>query len=136
MNFIEVDLSKIIIDEKRHDQVIVLKGRGGERQLPIMIGLVEASSIKMKLSDYQMPRPLTHDLILSIVDGLDATLEKLIIDKVIDQTFHAKLMLKTSKGEMREIDTRPSDGVAIAVRAQIPVFVEEDILENAEIPKL
>jgi len=136
MNFIEVDLTKIIIDEKRHDQVIVLKEKGGTRQLPIMIGLAEASSIKMKLSDYQMPRPLTHDLILSIVEGLDAKIERLVIDKLIEQTFHAKLILKTAKGETRKIDTRPSDGVAVAVRAQIPVFVEEEILNNAEIPKL
>ncbi|MDP8266616.1 MAG: bifunctional nuclease family protein [Candidatus Aceula meridiana] len=136
MNFVEVDLSKIIIDEKRHDQVIVLKEKKGERQLPIMIGLMEASSIKMKLSDYKMPRPLTHDLVLSIVEGLDAKIERLVIDKLIDQTFHAKLILRTEKGDPRKIDTRPSDGVAIAVRAQIPVFVEEEILNNAEIPKL
>ena len=136
MNFIEVDLSKIIIDEKRRDQVIVLKEKGGNRQLPIMIGLAEASSIKMKISDYQMPRPLTHDLILSIIDSLDASIEKLVIDKIVDHTFHAKLILKTNEGDTRSIDARPSDGVAIAVRAQIPVFVEEEILENAEIPKL
>ena len=136
MNFIEVDLSKIIIDEKRHDQVIVLKEKKGGRQLPIMIGLAEASSIKMKLSDYQMPRPLTHDLILSIIEGLDARIEKLVIDKIVDHTFHAKLILKTSEGDTRQIDTRPSDGVAIAVRSQIPVFVEEEVLKNAEIPKL
>ena len=136
MSFVEVDLHKIIIDEKRQDQAIVLKERGGARQLPIMIGLVEASSIKIKLSEVEMPRPLTHDLIVSVIEGLDATPEKLIIDQVIDHTFHAKLVLKAKDGETKHIDSRPSDGVAIAVRTNIPIFVEEEVLKNAEIPKL
>lgn len=136
MSLIEVDLSKIIINEKRHDQVIVLKEKNGQRQFPIMIGMVEASSIKMKLSKHEVPRPLTHDLVLSIIQGLDACIEKLVIDKILDQTFYAKLVLKTSDGEERFIDTRPSDGVAVAVRAKVPIFVEEEVLRNAEISKI
>ena len=135
MPVIEVDLHKIIIDEKRQDQAIVLKERGGSRQLPIMIGLVEASSIKMKLSEVETPRPLTHDLIVSVINGLEATPEKLIIDKIIDHTFHAKLVLKTKDGETKHIDSRPSDGIAIAVRTSIPIFVEEEVLKSVEIPK-
>ncbi len=135
MSLIEVDLSKIIIHEKRQDQVIVLKEKSGERQFPIMIGLMEASSIKMKFSDIKIPRPLTHDLVLSVIEELGAKIESLIIDKIVDHTFHAKLVLKTAQGEVKKIDTRPSDGVAIAVRAKVPVFVEEVVLENAQFPK-
>ena len=136
MPLIEVDLHKIIIDEKRQDQAIVLKERGGSRQFPIMIGLVEASSIKMKLSEIAMPRPLTHDLLVSVIQGLEATPQKLIIDKIIDHTFHAKLVLEAKDGEIKHIDSRPSDGIAIAVRTHIPIFVEEDVLKSAELPKL
>ena len=128
MSLVEVDLNKIIIDEKRRDQVIVLIERGGERHFPIMIGLVEASSIKMKLSNLEMPRPMTHDLIISIFEDLQATPKKLIIDKIVDHTFYAKLIVETADGTVKEIDSRPSDGVALAVRAQIPIFVEEEVL--------
>ncbi len=136
MNLVEVDLSKIIIDEKRHDQIIVLKEKDGNRQFPIMIGIVEASSIKMKLAKLKMPRPMTHDLIVSILDGLDASLRKLVIDKIEKNTFYAKLVIENSQGEIREIDARPSDGIALAVRSQIPIFVDESVLKTTEIPKL
>ena len=91
---IQVELSKIIIDEKRQDQIIVLKEKDGERQFPIVIGFLEASSIKMKLSGIEPPRPMTHDLIVSVIEGFSATLERLIIDKMVNNTFHAKLVFK------------------------------------------
>ena len=84
---IQVELSKIIIDEKRRDQVIVLKEKDGERQFPIVIGFLEASSIKMKLSNVVVPRPMTHDLLLLTITGLDAKLESLVIDKMVKNTF-------------------------------------------------
>ena len=132
---IAIELSKIIIDEKRQDQIIVLKEKDGDRQFPIVIGFLEASSIKMKIAGVEVPRPLTHDLLLSVIGGLDASVECLFIDKLIKNTFHAKLGLITSIGEKRQIDCRPSDGIALAVRAQIPMFVDEDVLKNAAIVK-
>jgi len=136
MELIRVDLSKMIIDEKRQDQVIVLKEQQGERKFPIMIGFNEASSIKMSLSNFKVPRPMTHDLILAIFDQLGAKPEKLIIDKIIEHTFHAKLIVTDVQGESKAIDLRPSDGVAIAVRAKIPMFVDEEVLKNTELPKI
>jgi uncharacterized protein len=136
MKLIEVGLSKIIIHEKRQDQMIILKEKSGERQFPIVIGLMEASSIKMKFSSIKMPRPLTHDLVLSVVENLGAKIESLIIDKIVKHTFHAKLVIKTAQGEIRKVDARPSDGVAIAVRAKAPVFVEESVLASAQLPKV
>jgi hypothetical protein len=124
----------MIIDEKRQDQMIVLKERNGARKFPIMIGSMEASSIKMRLAKMKMPRPMTHDLILEILKVLDAEPEKLVIDKIIDHTFHAKLVIRNAEGDLKSIDLRPSDGVAIAVRAEIPIFVEEDVLKVAELP--
>ncbi len=135
MELIQVDLSKIIIDEKRQDQVIVFKEKQGERKFPIMIGFVEASSIKMSLANLKVARPMTHDLILTILKELGAQPQKLIIDKVIEHTFHAKLIVLDIRGDLKSIDLRPSDGVAIAVRAKIPIFVDEEVLRTTELPK-
>ena len=132
---IEVELSKIIIDEKRQDQIIVLKEKGGARQFPIVIGFLEASSIKMKLSGLQVPRPMTHDLLVATIKGLDANLEKLVIDKLVDNTFHAKLVINTADGKTKVIDSRPSDGIALAVRAGAAIFVEEEVLDKAAFMK-
>jgi bifunctional DNase/RNase len=130
---IQVELSKIIIDEKRQDQIIVLKEKEGERQFPIVIGFLEASSIKMKLSGIEPPRPMTHDLLVAVIDGLGATLNRLIIDKMVNNTFHAKLEFKFRNGKKKLIDARPSDGVALAVRTGALIFVEEDVLKKAAI---
>jgi len=128
---VQVELTKIIIDERRQDQVIVLKEKDGSRQFPVVIGFIEASSIKMKLSGMKVPRPLAHDLLVATIKGLDAKLEKLVIDKLIDNTFHAKLILKSSDGSIRVIDSRPSDGIALAVRTNAPIYAEEEVLKKA-----
>jgi len=130
---VQVELSKIIIDEKRQDQIIVLKEKNGDRQFPIVIGFLEASSIKMKLSKVETPRPLTHDLLLLTIESLGAKVDQLVIDKLINSTFHAKIVLTTSDGQSKSVDARPSDGVALAVRAGAPIFVEEEILKRASI---
>lgn len=132
---IQVELSKIIIDEKRQDQIIVLKEKDGERQFPIVIGFLEASSIKMKLSGIEPPRPMTHDLLINVVESLDAAFERLIIDQLVNNTFHAKIELKIKGGKKKLIDARPSDGVALAVRAGAPIFVEEEVLKKVAIFK-
>ena len=129
---IEMELNKIVIDEKRHDQLIVLKEKGGERLLPIVIGLNEASAIKFKISGFQPPRPLTHDLFFSTIEKLEARIDKIIIDKLEENTFHAKLMLVTLSGETRVIDARPSDSIALSVRAHAPIFVEDAVLKNSQ----
>ena len=130
---IEMELSKIVIDEKRHDQLIALKEKGGSRVLPIVIGLNEASAIKLKISGFNPPRPLTHDLISLIIQNLGATVEKVIIDKLEENTFHAKLVIKTASGELKSIDARPSDSIALAVRFHAPILVEDEILKQYEL---
>jgi bifunctional DNase/RNase len=130
---LEMELNKIVIDEKRHDQLIVLKEKGGERVLPIVIGLAEASAIKLKISGFNPPRPLTHDLLYTAIENLEASIEKIIIDKLEENTFHAKIILKTSSGASKAIDARPSDSIALAVRAHAPIFVEDEILKQSSI---
>ncbi|MDD5281810.1 MAG: bifunctional nuclease family protein [Candidatus Omnitrophica bacterium] len=130
---VEMELSKIVIDEKRHDQLIVLKEKGGSRVLPIVIGLNEASAIKLKISGFKPPRPLTHDLIYVMLKDLSASVEKIIIDKLEETTFHAKIVIKTGNGDLKIIDARPSDSVALAVRFHAPIFVEEEIVKQFEV---
>jgi bifunctional DNase/RNase len=130
---IEMELNKIIIDEKRHDQVVVLKEKNGQRMLPIIIGITEASSIKMKLSGFEPPRPLTLDLLKSTIDNLEANLEKVIIDKLESNTFHAKLIINLGgNGKVKKVDARPSDAIALAVRTKAPIFVEDEVLKQTE----
>ena len=130
---VEMELNKIVINEKRHDQLIVLKEKNGERLLPIVIGLTEASAIKMKIGNFIPPRPLTHDLLHSMIKDLEASLDKIVIDRLEENTFFAKLFIKTSSGKTKSIDARPSDSIALAVRAGVPIFVEEIVLKQAEI---
>ena len=130
---IEMELNKIVIDEKRHDQLIVLKEKDGSRILPIVIGLAEASAIKLKLSGFIPPRPLTHDLLHSTIENLEASIDKIIIDKLEENTFHAKIILKAANGTTKAIDARPFDSIALAVRAHAPIFVEDEIIKQSEI---
>ena len=128
---VQVELRKIVIDERRQDQIIVLKEKKGERQFPIVIGFLEASSIQMKLSGLEAPRPMTHDLLVSVIEGLGGRMERLVIDKLVDNTFHAKLEIKMSDGQIRVIDARPSDGIALAVRFNAPLFADEEVLKKS-----
>ena len=132
---IQVELTKIIIDEKRQDQIIVLKEKAGARQIPIIIGFMEASAIKMKISGIEVPRPLTHDLLVSVINAMDVQLTRLIIDKLETNTFFAKIEIKRANGEARLVDCRPSDGIAVAVRVKCPIFVDEDVLNKASAMK-
>jgi bifunctional DNase/RNase len=132
---IQVELTKIIIDEKRQDQVIVLKEKAGDRQIPIVIGFMEASSIKMKISGIEVPRPLTHDLLVSVISATGSKMMRLLIDRLETNTFFAKLEIKDKSGEVKLVDCRPSDGIALAVRLKTPIFVDEEVLAKASIMK-
>ena len=127
---IQMEVSKIRIDERRGEQVIVLKERGGNRLLPIIIGISEVTAIKMKISGIQPPRPLTHDLLRDTIEQLGATLQRIIITRLELNTFFAKLVLQTKEGALKEVDARPSDSIAIALRADAPIFVAEEVLNQ------
>ncbi len=135
---IELVLSKIKVDENRSEQVIVLKEKEGSRFLPVVIGIAEVNSIKLKLSGIDPPRPLTHDLLCRIVEGLGAKLKSILIDKLENNTFFAKLVISRSESETEEveIDARPSDSIAVALRAGIPIFVNQEVLNEAGVTDL
>ena len=127
---IQMDVSKIRIDERRGEQVIVLKERGGNRLLPIIIGISEVTAIKMKISGIQPPRPLTHDLLRDTITQLGATLQRIVITRLELNTFFATLILQTKEGALKEVDARPSDSIAVALRADAPIFVAEEVLNQ------
>ena len=126
----EVSLAKIKIDENRSEQIIVLKEKEGDRMLPVVIGMAEVNAIKLKLSGITAPRPLTHDLLLSTIQQLGANLKYIVIDKLESNTFFAKLVLEMNEQEIL-VDARPSDSVAVALRASCPIFVAGEILDEA-----
>ena len=128
---IELILSKIKIDENRNEQVIVLKEREGSRFLPVVIGIAEVNAIKLKLSGIEPPRPLTHDLLLNAIDQLGAKLKEIHIDKLENNTLHAKLVLSRNGSPEIKVDARPSDSVALALRAGAPIYVAAEVLDEA-----
>lgn len=130
---VEVELNKVIVDEKYGEQVIILKEKQGNRMLPIMIGSAEAQAIKFKVSGFNPPRPLTHDLLKNVIKSLDGDLDKIFINKLEDNTFFAKLIIKHNQA-VKEIDARPSDSIALALRAKVPIFVDESIMDKTKLP--
>ncbi|MFH1479178.1 MAG: bifunctional nuclease family protein [Candidatus Omnitrophota bacterium] len=129
MAIIEMELNKIRIDENRGEQVIVLKEKSGERFLPIVIGIMEVTAIKMNLSGITPPRPMTHDLFCSTLESFGIKLDRVIITKLEHNTFFAKIIFKLN-GKIEEVDARPSDSIALAIRTKAGIFVEEKVLTS------
>ena len=130
---VRMELSQIRIDEKRGEQVIVLKEKNGKRLLPIVIGILEATAIKMEISGYEPPRPLTHDLLNSTIQGLGATLIQVVVVKLEQNIFYAKLVIGVSDSRTVEVDARPSDSIALAVRAKAPIYVSRTVLDQVSL---
>ena len=127
---IPVELSRIIINESSDQQLIVLKEKGGSRQLPIVIGIVEVFAIDRRLKGILPPRPMTHDLTANIIDQLGAYIERIVIDDLKDHTFFAKIYLR-HRDEQIIVDSRPSDAIALGVATEAPIFVADSVLEQA-----
>ena len=119
-------VDKVGIDLLTHDPVVILKDLEGKRYLPILIGPFEATAIALALAGTQVPRPLSHDLMRTMLESLHAKLEQIVIHDVKDSTFFAKLVVREN-GNTHEIDARPSDGIALALRMQAPIYVSDKI---------
>ena len=126
---IEMTLFELRLDETGADQIIILKEKEGERLMPILIGYYEAQSIHLVINDVQVQRPLTHDLIVNIIGGLNARITRIVINQLLESTFYARIYFQTANGPV-DIDSRPSDAIAIALRANVPIFVAEEVLEQ------
>jgi hypothetical protein len=122
----QMKVDKLGIDLLTHDPVVILKDLEGKRYLPILIGPFEATAIALALEGTVVPRPLSHDLMRTLLESLSAKLEQIVIHDIKDSTFFAKLIIRTN-GEVQEIDARPSDGIALALRMHAPIFVSDKI---------
>lgn len=125
-----VELSRIMINEASDQQIIVLKEVGGERSFPIVIGIVEIFAIDRRLKGIKPPRPMTHDLLDAVIKRLGAKVEKIVINDLRQHTFFAKITL-SADGKKFDIDSRPSDAIALGVVCQTPIFVEDNIFDKA-----
>ncbi len=130
MEMKEMILVRIKIDENQNEQVIILREKEGSRYLPMVIGMAEVNAIKLKLSGVKPPRPLTHDLLLQTASQLGGELSRVLIDRLENSTFYAKIVF-AKNGENIAVDARPSDSVALALRADAPIFCSEEVLNLA-----
>jgi bifunctional DNase/RNase len=126
---VQMELKRIIISEMHDQQVIMLREVDGERSFPIVIGIFEATSIDRRVKNQIAPRPLTHDLVANVVDQLGGEFQDVIISELREHTYFAKLRIRKD-GELIEVDSRPSDAIAIAVTARVPIYVNEDVLNE------
>jgi len=126
---VQMELKRIIISEIHDQQVIMLREVDGERSFPIVIGIFEATSIDRRVRNIPTPRPLTHDLVANVIEQLGGELQDIVISELVEHTYFAKLRIR-SDGELIEVDCRPSDAIALAVTAKVPIFVNEDVLNE------
>ncbi len=128
---VEMKLSRIIISEINEQQVIYLREVDGDRQFPILIGIFEATSIDRRVKLDKPQRPLTHDLLVGVVEAMGGELDSIVINDLREATYYARLRIRLD-GELIEIDSRPSDAIAIAVTCEphLPIYVSEEVLEE------
>ncbi len=129
---IEMTIDSIRVSLMNYQRVVILKEKDAERYLPIWIGTAEADAIAVKLQGVNVPRPLTHDLINSIIEVLGAKLDSIVVSDLKNDTFFAKIVLTVDGGQM-EIDSRPSDALALAVRTDVAIYAEESVMDRAGI---
>lgn len=126
---VQMELHKIIISEMQDQQIIVLKEVDGERKFPIVIGSNEALAIDRRLKGIPTPRPLTHDLLASVIDQLGGTIERIEINNLQDHTFFARIHIRQN-GHTVDIDSRPSDAIALGIATTVPIYVAEHVLDE------
>jgi bifunctional DNase/RNase len=127
---IELTIESIRVSLMNYQRVVILKEKDSDRYLPIWIGPAEADAIAVRLQEVAVARPLTHDLLRSVIDSLGASVDYVIVNDLSNDTFFARIMLQID-GRVMEIDSRPSDAIALAVRVQVPIFADESVLEKA-----
>ena len=127
---VEAELSRIIINEASDQQIIVLKEREGQRSFPIIIGTVEVFAIDRRLKGIKPPRPMTHDLLDRVIEGLGAKIKKIVITDLKFHTFYATLYLSLN-GRTVEVDCRPSDAIALSVKSNTAIYVSDHVFEKA-----
>lgn len=129
---IEMKIRGLMMDPVTNMPIVILKDINGNSILPIWVGIYEANAIALEIEKVQTPRPMTHDLIKNLLIGLGTRLQKVVVNELRDDTFYALIWLERN-GETITIDSRPSDAMALALRLDCPIFVEEDVLKSSRI---
>ena len=128
---IEMTIKGLMVDPITNLPIIILRDKDGQRVLPIWVGVYEANAIAMQMENVATPRPMTHDLLKNVICDLKADIQKIVVSDLRENTFYALIYLVVN-GEPVAIDARPSDAIALALRAQAPIFVEDRVIDNAK----
>ena len=128
---IEMTIKGLMVDPVTNMPIILLRDSEGQKVLPIWVGIYEANAIALQIENVSTPRPMTHDLLKNVITDLKGTVRKIVVSDLKDNTFFALIYLEVN-GETVAIDARPSDAIALALRARAPIFVEESVIDNAK----
>ena len=128
---IEMTIKGLMIDPITNTPIVILRDKDGQRVLPIWVGNSEANAIALQIENVTTPRPMTHDLLKNVIHDLKADIEKIVVSDLKENTFYALIYLRVN-GEPLAVDSRPSDAIALALRARAPIFVEEAVIDNAK----
>jgi bifunctional DNase/RNase len=129
---VEMKIRGLMMDPVTNMPIVILKDVNGTSVLPIWVGIYEANAIALEIEKVTTPRPMTHDLIKNLLLGLETRVHKVVVTELRDDTFYALIWLEKD-GQVISIDSRPSDALALALRADCPIFVEDDVLKNSKI---
>ncbi|HVR71909.1 MAG TPA: bifunctional nuclease family protein [Vicinamibacteria bacterium] len=127
---IEMTIKGLMIDPITNMPIIILRDQEGQRVLPIWVGVFEANAIALQIENVQTPRPMTHDLLKNVIDDLRAQVERIVVSELKENTFYARIHM-SANGRALEVDARPSDAIALALRTRSPIFVEEAVIQSA-----
>jgi uncharacterized protein len=129
---VEMTIRGLLMDPVTQTPIVLLKDVGGDSVLPIWVGVPEASAIQLEMEKVSTPRPMTHDLLKNVLTGLEAQVHKVVVTELREDTFYAVIWLERA-GEVISIDSRPSDALALALRVDCPIFVEEVVLKTSRL---
>jgi uncharacterized protein len=128
---IEMSIKGLMVDPVTNMPIVILRDKEGQRVLPIWVGIFEANAIALQIENIATPRPMTHDLLRNIIQDLKASVQKIVVCDLQENTFYALIYLAMN-GDTVAIDARPSDAIALALRARAPIFVEETVIDHAK----
>src|SRR3989475_10060860 len=128
---IEMNIKGLMVDPVTNMPIVILRDKDGQKVLPIWVGIFEANAIALQIENISTPRPMTHDLLRNVIEDLKATVIKVVVSDLQDNTFYALIYLLLD-GNTVAIDARPSDAIALALRTRAPIFVEETVIDNAK----
>ena len=128
---IEMTIKGLMVDPIANTPIVILRDKEGQRVLPIWIGMFEANAIALQIENVAPPRPMTHDLLRNVIQDLDASVEKVVVYDLQENTYYALIYLSL-RGDTVTVDARPSDAIALALRTRAPIFVEDAVIDNAK----